>query len=108
MEAVAIIEELARLGVTVRVMGPKLLLEPGSKVPADLVGEVKACKVELLALLGRGRDYTATACVCPVPIGPTGNARCSTCELALLCPVCGRCRGCKLRLKFPPERGPYG
>jgi hypothetical protein len=108
MEAVVILEELARLGVTVRVMGPKLLLEPGSKVPTDLVGEVKACKIELLALLRQEVDYAATACVCPVPIGPTGNTRCPVCQLPLICLGCGRCRGCKLRLKFPPERGAYG
>jgi tubulysin polyketide synthase-like protein len=62
-------------------------------------------KAEIKALLQRRVDYAATACVCPVPVGLTGNARCQVCQLPLLCPGCGKCRGCKLRLKFPPGVG---
>ena len=58
-------------------------------------------KTEVLALLQQGRDYAATACICPEPIGGTGPDRCAVCELPLICPKCERCRGCKLRLRFP-------
>ena len=34
-------------------------------------------------------------------IVPTGVERCNVCELPLICPVCEKCRGCKLRLRFP-------
>jgi len=41
-----------------------------------------------------------TACTCPQPIGPTGSQRCVICQLPLLCPNCGGCRGCKLAAQF--------
>jgi hypothetical protein len=80
MEAVVILEELARLGVTVRVMGPKLLLEPGSKVPADLVGEVKACKVEFWPCWGGARTTLLPPASVPFPLAPqaTPGARCAS------------------------------
>jgi TubC N-terminal docking domain len=93
---------LVAYGEWLRCRGKQSALTP------EVLTELRQHKVELLALLGREPDYAATACVCPVPIGPTGNTRCPACQLPLICPGCGRCRGCKLRLKFPPEREPYG
>jgi hypothetical protein len=86
----------------------RIHIEAPEPLPDELMAELCQHKIELLALLRRGPDYAATACVCPVPIGPTGNTRCPVCQLPLICLGCGRCRGCKLRLKFPPERGAYG
>jgi len=105
MEAADVLDRLAALGITARASGEKLLLEPGSKVPPELLAEVRHCKAEVLTILKDGPDYAATACVCPMPVGPTGPDRCNVCKLALLCPGCGLCRGCKLRLRFP--RGVY-
>ena len=101
MDAADVLDHLTELGITARASGEKLLLEPGSKVPPDLLVEVKAHKAEVLTLLKVSPDYVATACVCHMPIGPTGADRCKVCELPLICPGCGRCRGCKLRLRFP-------
>ena len=105
------LDRLAELGITARTSGEKLLLEPGSKVPPDLLVEVRAYKAAILAYLRRRvgpPDYAATACVCDIPIGPTGPVWCAVCHLPLICPGCGRCRGCKLSIRFPPGRGPYG
>jgi len=53
MDAVAILEQLQHQGVTVRAAAGNLLLEPGSKVPVELIAEVKLHKPELLAYLTR-------------------------------------------------------
>ena len=51
MEATAILNKLHSLGIGVTVSGDKLLLEPGSSVPKELVEELKAHKPEVLGLL---------------------------------------------------------
>ncbi len=51
MEATAILSKLHSLGIGVTVSGDKLLLEPGSSVPKELVEELKAHKPEVLDLL---------------------------------------------------------
>jgi hypothetical protein len=94
--------------------GDRLELEVPDDFPDTLIEALKQRKAEVLALLRRrtepanSPDYAATACVCPVPVGPTGDARCPVCHLPLICPHCGRCRGCKLAIEFPPGRGSYG
>lgn len=52
MDTIAIIEKLKDLGVRVSAAGERLRLEPGSRVPPELVEEVKAHKRELMAWLG--------------------------------------------------------
>ena len=101
MNSAQILDRLHDLGVTVHLNGAKVRMEPGSKVPAELLAEVRQHKTEVLALLQQGRDFAATACICPEPIGGTGPDRCGVCEMPLLCPRCERCRGCKHRLRFP-------
>ena len=50
--AAQIIETLAQLGVTVRVIGPdRLRIEPASKVPPDLISRIREAKPEILATL---------------------------------------------------------
>ena len=51
MEATAILDKLHSLGIGVTVSGDKLLLEPGSSVPKELVEELKAHKPEVMGLL---------------------------------------------------------
>ncbi len=101
MTAAEVLVRLSAMGITAWTSGEKLLLEPGSKVPPELLAEVREHKAEVLTLLIEPVDYAATACVCSVPVGRTGPDTCIVCELPLICPVCERCRGCKLRLRFP-------
>jgi len=51
VEATAILNKLYSLGIGVTVSGDKLLLEPGSSVPTELVEELKSHKPEVLGLL---------------------------------------------------------
>ena len=51
MEATAILDKLHSLGIGVTVSGDKLLLEPGSSVPKELVEELKEHKPEVMGLL---------------------------------------------------------
>ena len=51
MKATAILDKLHSLGIGVTVSGDKLLLEPGSSVPKELVEELKAHKPEVMDLL---------------------------------------------------------
>jgi hypothetical protein len=51
MGAVEVIEALQELGVSVNARGNKLVLEPGSKVPPDLVRDIRQHKQEILEML---------------------------------------------------------
>jgi len=89
-------------GVVLEPQGDKLHYRaPKGVLTPDLRQALAENKAEVLTLLKDGPDHIASACVCLMPIGPTGPNRCTVCELPLLCPRCGRCRGCKLRLRFP-------
>ena len=48
MTSTQILGELQELGVTVRVNGPNLSLEPGSVVPPNLIDEIRQPKPELI------------------------------------------------------------
>ena len=51
MGAAEVIEALQELGVSVKARGDKLLLEPGSKVPPELVRDIRRHKQQILQLL---------------------------------------------------------
>lgn len=51
--AVELLEKVKALDVTLTRSGDKLLLEPGSKVPPDLVSQIREHKTEILAHLRR-------------------------------------------------------
>ena len=51
MDAAQVVEVLASLRIRMRAKGDKLLLEPGSKVPPELVPDLQRCKLEILQLL---------------------------------------------------------
>ena len=53
MDATEVLDKLSALGITARAAGEKLLLEPGSKVPADLMAEVREHKVDITSHLRR-------------------------------------------------------
>ena len=89
-------------GVVLEPQGDKLHYRaPKGALTQELRNDLAEHKAEVLALLKNGTDYQAAACICPASVGPTGTAVCNVCELPLICPVCAKCRGCKLRLRFP-------
>ena len=51
MDAAQVLEILMSLRISLRAEGNKLLLEPGSKVPPELVPDLQRCKPEILQLL---------------------------------------------------------
>jgi hypothetical protein len=119
MDGLTLLAQAQEAGLKVKVDGDRLVIR-GPKLAEPLVRELLAHKQAVLEALSvdpttaplshqertaRLSDYSATACVCDKPIGPTGNARCPVCKLPLICTGCDRCRGCKLRLKFPPGVG---
>ena len=53
MDATEVLDKLSALGITARAAGEKLLLELGSKVPADLMAEVKEHKSDIVSHLRR-------------------------------------------------------
>ena len=55
MDATAILEKLNNLGVVVTVAGDRLRLEPGSRVPTDLVEDLHRYKSEIITFLTRPR-----------------------------------------------------
>ena len=64
-------------------------------LPRNLTAELRKHKPELLVLLRETPDYSISACICEDSTGLTGSKRCGVCALALICPHCSRCRGCK-------------
>jgi len=51
MEATEILSTLKNLGVSARAEGHKLIVEPGSKVPQELIPEIRQRKAEILSLI---------------------------------------------------------
>ena len=100
MGAVELLKELQTLGVEVTADGEEIVLRPGARVPAKMLGPLRQAKNEIMALLTQDPDYSITACICVRAIGPTGTTPCTVCDLPLLCPDCARCRGCKLVLRY--------
>ena len=68
MDAAQVIEALVSLQISVRAKGDKLLLVPGSKVPQELVQEVRKHKGEIIAVLNRSTELADL----PFPIGYGG------------------------------------
>ena len=60
METVAVLETLRGLGVNIWAEGTKLILEPGTKVPQELLPAIKENKDEIVGWLewqfGQGDD----------------------------------------------------
>ncbi len=106
MTAVDVLDELTSLGITATASGQKLLLAPGSKVPQELLAEVKEHKSELLDLVTHPLVPT-TACTCNPPPSQgeyrataqagcgTAYPRCSSCGYTWHCKLCGGCRNCR-------------
>jgi len=100
MGAAELLKELEILGVSASVDGDEMVLRPGARVPADMLGPLRQAKAEIMALLTYVPDYSVTACTCDQPIGGTGPEQCEVCQQPLLCPNCLGCRGCKLAMRF--------
>jgi len=100
MTATETLIELQKLGVVLKPQGDNVHYRaPRGVLTPELLQSLVKHKAEVLTLLIEPVDYAA--CVCSVPVGRTGPDTCIVCELPLICPVCERCRGCKLRLRFP-------
>ena len=68
MKATDVLDRLTELGVTAWATGEQVLLEPGSKVPPDLLVEVRQNKAEIVARLRRRTKLIDL----PFPIGYGG------------------------------------
>lgn len=99
--AETLLKKARSMGADFRFVGDAVVVRAGQALPGDLMMELRQHKEDIRVLLTQVPDYQATACVCSVPIGSTGNTRCEYCSLPLMCPDCQRCRGCRLRLRFP-------
>jgi hypothetical protein len=55
VDAARLLVELDRLGVHVRIKGDRLSLRPASRIPPELLGAVRPCKAQLMALLAEPR-----------------------------------------------------
>ena len=100
-----IAEELLRIarsqGASFEVLeSGRINVQASSPLPEPLMAELREHKDDIRVLLAQAPDYQATACVCQVRNGPTGNNYCGVCGLPLICPDCGLCRGCRLRFRW--------
>ena len=68
MKPTDVLDRLTGLGVTAWATGEKVLLEPGSKVPPELLVEVRQNKAEIIASLQRRTELMDL----PFPIGYGG------------------------------------
>lgn len=101
MKAEKLLREARSQGADFRFDGDVVMVSAPRPLPSGLMEELRQHKQDIKVLLAQVPDYQATACVCAVPIGTTGWVICGVCGLALICPNCLFCRGCKLRLRFP-------
>ena len=69
MLATEILTALQEVGATARVNGDKLLVEPGNRVPAELVPEIREHKLEIMELVSIPETEL------PFPIGIGGQPR---------------------------------
>jgi hypothetical protein len=90
-----IINTLSDLGVVIRVQDDNLVVTPKSKVPAELVEELRQCKGDLVTLL-------TGLCFCqpPMPRADVESQPCQRCGLAGWCAECGGCRWCAFQLRW--------
>ena len=103
-DAEGLLKKARSMGAEFRFDGDVVLVSAPRPLPDELMAELRKHKTDVRALLAVMPNYQATACVCDVPIGPTGCIVCDVCGLPLKCPDCGLCRGCRLCLRFPPRR----
>jgi hypothetical protein len=68
MQAVEILAAFRKLGITAYINGNKLVVEAGSKLPPELVPEIRQHKSELMDLL-------AGMCFCKPPMSIARSAR---------------------------------
>ena len=101
ISAEGLLKKARSMGADFHFDGIAVVVSAPRPLPGELMRELREHKDDIRVLLVQVPDYQATACVCPVPNGPTGCVRCGVCGLALICPDCQLCRGCKLRIRHP-------
>jgi hypothetical protein len=99
--AESLLKKARSMGADFRFDGHVVVVSALRPLPPEFMAELRQHKQDIGNLLTQVPDYETTACQCAVPIGPTGTTRCGVCGLALICPNCDLCRGCRLRLRFP-------
>jgi hypothetical protein len=60
-------------GITVYINGDKLVCEPGSKLPPALKPEIRRCKSEIMALLGKPASNARSKEEMPAPSDGKNN-----------------------------------
>ena len=98
--AESLLKKARSMGAGFRFNGDAVMVSAPCPLPRELMAELRQHKQDIRILLAQMPDYQDTACVCSVRNGPTGSAYCGVCGLALICPECGLCRGCRLRLRY--------
>ncbi|MDA1129628.1 MAG: hypothetical protein O2913_13180 [Chloroflexi bacterium] len=102
MTAVAegLLKKARSMGADFRFDGGVVVVSAPRPLPDELMVKLRQNKEDIRVLLAEVPDYQVTACVCSVRNGPTGSTYCGVCGLALICPGCGLCRGCRLRFRY--------
>ncbi len=98
MLATEILTALQEVGVTVRVNGDKLLVEPRSHVPEDLVQEIRANKTAIMATISS--PVRVCQCSLPMPLADISSKPCQECRQTCWCTVCGGGRWCSFEEKW--------
>jgi len=97
--AAELLAELRSRGIEVETDGARLRWRPAFLVSAPLADRVRACKAELIALLGDGAGGESRGCpACRWPLDSAG--RCAMC-FDRLCRACGRLTGSYFILHCP-------
>jgi len=98
---IQIIHRLSSLGVTIHAEGEHLSITPKSRVPVDLIPELRQRKPDLMALL-------AKMCFCLPPMRPANleSPACQYCDIACWCSTCGGCRWCAFQARWQSRLEP--
>ena len=101
ISAEGLLKKARSMGAEFRFDGDAVVVSAPRPLPGELMAELRQFKEDIRALLVEVADYQDAACVCFVPMGPTGSNCCGVCGLPMICPDCQLCRGCKLRIRYP-------
>ena len=86
------------VGITVQKHGEALAIDFPFEEDLEWSELIRCHKTELLEVLDEPGYYETSKC--RHFLGPVGDQRCRVCGLELQCPVCQRCRACRLKYLF--------
>jgi len=93
MQASEILEYCQDNGVQLWVNGDTLQYKPASKLPPELLPEIRKHKSEIIHLISTPPEVCR--CQPPMPIADIDSKPCSDCGIACWCIACGGCRWCQ-------------